>query len=145
MKKVQLAGFFYGPSGSRSRYCYCFSWFAAAHDRFELMQATGSGGRGQQRELALVSAIDPGNRNAGGDLNHANVRRTAAVGGANRGTIDSDDSEVVELYRRHLFDRHRHFGTGANVRKYLTAQTRRRSSKLKKAKTNFAERRTCRC
>ena len=72
-----------------------------------------------------------------GNLSHANLRRTTALGGADRGDIDPDDSEVVELHRRHLSDRHRHFGTGANVMGWLTT--------LRIAEVTFAERRTCLC
>jgi hypothetical protein len=54
-------------------------------------------------------------RNVCGDLGHANVRRTAAIGSADRGNIDSDDSEVAELHCRHLFDRDRHLGLSADV------------------------------
>jgi len=50
-----------------------------------------------------------------GDLSHANFHRTAAFGGADRGNIDTDDSEVVELHRSDLFDRDQHFGIGADV------------------------------
>ena len=55
------------------------------------------------------------NQNACGDLGRANACRTAAVGSADRGNIDSDDSEVAELHCRDLFDRDRHLGSGANV------------------------------
>jgi len=50
-----------------------------------------------------------------GDLNHANIHRTAAIGGADRGNLDPNDSEVVELHRSHLFDRNQHLGIGPNV------------------------------
>jgi hypothetical protein len=33
-----------------------------------------------------------------GNLSHANLRRTTALGGADRGDIDPDDSEVVVNY-----------------------------------------------
>ena len=51
-----------------------------------------------------------------GDLSHANFHRTAAIGGADRGNIDPNDSEVVELHRSHLFDPDQHLGIGASVR-----------------------------
>ena len=54
-------------------------------------------------------------RMACGDLSHANVLRTAAVGSVDRGNIDSDDSQVAELHCRDLFDRDRHLGSGADV------------------------------
>ena len=38
--------------------------------------------------------------------NHASLYRSAAVGGVDRGNIDSHGSAVVELHRRHLPDRH---------------------------------------
>ena len=38
-----------------------------------------------------------------GDESHANIHRTAALGGADRGNTDPDDSEVVELHRRDYF------------------------------------------
>lgn len=78
-----------------------------------------------------------------GDLSHANVRRTAAVSGAHSGNIDSVDSKVVELHCRHLSDRDRHFGTGANV--VFNRSNAAASQKGRKAKAHFAERRTCRC
>ena len=51
------------------------------------------------------------------EIKHANVHRTAAIGGVDRGNIDPDDSEVVELHRRDLSDRDRHLGIGASVRR----------------------------
>jgi hypothetical protein len=50
-----------------------------------------------------------------GDPNHANLFGTAALGGIDRGIIDSDDSQVVELHCRSLFHRDRYPGLGANV------------------------------
>jgi hypothetical protein len=70
-------------------------------------------------------------------VSHANERRTAAGGSFDRWNINSDDSEVVELYRRNLSDRDRHLGVGTDVMPFF------RSDKYsKKAKINFAERRT---
>lgn len=50
------------------------------------------------------------------ETKNANVHRTAAIGGANRGNIDLNDPQVVELYRRDLSDRDRHSGVGASVK-----------------------------
>lgn len=62
-----------------------------------------------------------------GNLSHANLRRIATIGGADRGNIDFDDSEVVELHRRDLSDRDRHLGTGANMmrRRYESSEQRK--------------------
>ena len=79
------------------------------------------------------------------EIRHANFHRAAALGGIDRGNIDPDDSEVVELHRRHLSNCNRHLGTGANVKRLLTAQTQRRSRKVRTAKATFAERGTCQC
>lgn len=51
-----------------------------------------------------------------GDPNHANLFGTAALGGLDRGIIDSDDSPVVELHCRSQFHRDRYLGHGANVK-----------------------------
>ena len=56
-----------------------------------------------------------GNADGFGDLNHANLCRTAALGGTDRRNIDPDDSQVVELHCRSLFHRDRYLGYGANV------------------------------
>jgi len=71
------------------------------------------------------------------EIRNANFYRGPALGGIDRGNLDPDDSEVVELHRRHLFDRDRHLGIGANMTVWLR--------KRRLAKVTFAERGTCLC
>jgi hypothetical protein len=71
------------------------------------------------------------------EIRHANFYRGPALGGIDRGNLDPDDSEVVELHRSSLFYRDRYLGVGANMTVWLR--------KRRLAKVTFAERGTCLC
>jgi len=49
------------------------------------------------------------------EIRHANFYRGPALGGIDRGNLDPNDSEVVELHRSSLFYRDRYLGVGTNV------------------------------
>jgi hypothetical protein len=80
------------------------------------------------------------------DLKDTNVYRTLAVGFAYRGHIVSEYSQVVEIYRCHLFDREWHTEIGANViQRVRWRESQIKKKKLTTAKAAFAERRISRC
>ena len=69
--------------------------------------------------------------------NHANVYRSAAAGGVDRGNIDSNDPEIVELHRCHLSDRHGNIESVENVASILTNCGKKGGSANVKLGDNF--------
>ena len=53
---------------------------------------------------------------------NANVHRVTTTGSTDSWDIDLDDPQIVELYRRNLFDRDGNFGIGANVTRRQAAR-----------------------